>query len=272
MECKRALEETDGDIDRAVEVMRRRGLAKADRKASRTTAEGRLALVGDARAAALVEVNSETDFVAGGEEMAEFGEAIATLVLAEAPRDLTAAGALKLPSGLSVEENRRELVAKLGENIALRRFARMETATGIIGRYLHGIRIGVLVELSGASDVLAKDIAMHIAASRPLYIEQKLVPKELLMQERDTYRAQAEESGKPAAIVSKMVEGRIAKYLDEITLLGQPFVKEPERSVGELLESSGARVIRFVRYEVGEGIEREEKDFAADVMAQVRKR
>lgn len=272
MECKRALVEADGDLDRAVEIMRKAGLAKADKKAGRTAAEGRIAITGDAGGAAMVEVNSETDFVAGGDDLASFANAVAEVVLAQAPADGAALAELRLASGETIEQTRRELVAKLGENIAVRRFARLSPDTGVVGRYLHGSRIGVLVELEGGGEELAKDVAMHVAASRPLCVKPEDVPADTLEREREIHRAQAEASGKPAEIVEKMVDGRIRKYVNEIALTGQPFVKDTEKSVGAMLKAQGAGVLRFVRFEVGEGIEKSEADFAAEVMAQVQGR
>ncbi|MGA7964717.1 MAG: translation elongation factor Ts [Gammaproteobacteria bacterium] len=271
MECKKALVETDGDLEAAIEVMRKTGLAKADKKAGRTAAEGRIALAGNAAAAALVEVNCETDFVAGGDEFGGFAEALATTVLAADPSDLEALAGLELASSTSVETTRRELIAKLGENISVRRFDRMQTS-GVLGRYVHGVRIGVLVELEGGDEALAKDVAMHIAASNPACVGPDDVAPEVLEKERAIHRAQAEESGKPPEIVEKMIEGRLRKYVNEIALTGQPFVKDPDQSVGALLKGHGARVLQFVRYEVGEGIEKEEADFASEVMAQVQGR
>lgn len=271
MECKRALVEADGDLERAVELMRKAGLAKADKKAGRTAAEGRIAQSGDAKAAAMVEVNSETDFVAGGGEFAAFAAAVAERVLTDHPENFEQLAALVLPSGETVEAARRALVAKLGENLAVRRFTRIETE-GVLGRYVHGIRIGVIVELEGGDEALARDIAMHIAASRPVCVRPQDVPGDTLERERAIHRAQAEQSGKPAEIIAKMVEGRIRKFVNEIALTGQAFVKDPERSVGALLDAAGARVVRFARYEVGEGIEKQEADFASEVMAQVKSR
>ena len=268
MECKKALVEADGDLEQAVEVMRKAGLAKADKKAGRTAAEGRIALAGSGSSAAMVEVNSETDFVAGGDDLAGFADAVAEVVLSGNPKDVAALSEAKLPSGETVEETRRALVAKLGENLAVRRFARIETG-GIIGRYVHGTRIGVLVELEGGDDELAKDVAMHVAASQPVCVSAEDVPQETLEHERSIHKAQAEQSGKPPEIVEKMVEGRLRKFVNEIALTGQPFVKNPDETVGKLLESKGARVVRFERFEVGEGIEKEEADFASEVMAQV---
>ena len=268
MECKKSLVEAGGDLEQAVDIMRKAGLAKADKKAGRTAAEGRVALAGDARAAALVEVNCETDFVSGGEDFAAFSEALAERVLQARPDDPDQLAAEHLASGETIEETRRELIAKLGENISVRRFARYDTE-GVLGLYVHGARIGVMVEIEGGDETLARDIAMHIAASRPACVRPEDVAAETLAGEREIYRAQAEASGKPAAIVEKMIEGRLKKYVNEITLNGQPFVKNPDQSVGALLEEHGARALRFVRFEVGEGIEKEMTDFAAEVRAQV---
>lgn len=271
MECKKALVEAGGDLERAVEIMRKAGLAKADKKAGRTAAEGRIAQSGDRRAAAMVEVNSETDFVAGGDDLAKFAAEVAERVLLERPETLQQLGGLKLPSGETIEEARRALVAKLGENLTVRRFTRVETQ-GVLGCYVHGFRIGVIVELEGGDEELARDIAMHVAASRPVCVRPEDVPEDALERERAIHQAQAEQSGKSAEIVGKMVAGRIRKYVNEIALTGQPFVKDPDRSVGELLAGEGAHVLSFERFEVGEGIEKQEEDFASEVMAQVKSR
>lgn len=267
MECKKALVEVEGDLERAIEHMRKAGLAKADKKAGRIAAEGRIAIAQADGSAALLEVNCETDFVANGDAFAGFATDVAQLVLSREPADIAALENLVLADGKSVDTIRRELVAKVGENLSLRRFV-VYRAQSPLGVYLHGTRIGVLVELQGGDATLAKDIAMHIAASRPVCVDNAGVPAQMLDQEREIVRAQSAESGKPAAIVEKMVEGRIRKYLGEITLLGQPFVKEPDISVEKLLARSGAKVLRFARFEVGEGIEKKSEDFAAEVRAQ----
>ncbi len=271
MECKKALVETDGDIEAAIEAMRKSGLAKADKKAGRTAAEGRIALAVEGNAAALVEVNCETDFVSGGDDFTAFADGVAQAALKSSPADVEALSALELDGGETVDTRRRELIAKIGENINVRRFERI-TSEGTLGRYVHGVRIGVLVDLEGGDEELAKDVAMHIAASNPVCVGPDDVPAEVLDKEREIHRAQAEQSGKPAEIVEKMIEGRLRKYVNEIALTGQPFVKNPDQSVGALLKEHGARVLRFVRYEVGEGIEKEETDFASEVMAQVQGR
>ena len=273
MECKKALVEAGGDIDAAIEQMRKSGLAKADKKAGRTAAEGKIVIKvsDDGKRAVILEINSETDFVAKNEDFLNFADQVAKRALEAGA--LTVEELLQLPleeGGPTIEEARRELIAKLGENINIRRLMRFETESGKLACYLHGNRIGVVVEMEGGDDQLAKDIAMHVAASKPVCVDESGVPAETLAKEKEIFSAQAEASGKPANIVEKMVEGRLRKFLKEITLLGQPFVKDPDQSVEQLLKSNGATVIRFVRFEVGEGIEKQEADFAEEVMAQVR--
>lgn len=272
MECKNALKEADGDMEAAAEALRKSGLAKADKKAGRVAAEGLISvqISGDGKTAVMVEVNSETDFVAKKEEFREFADAVARCVLENAPADVEALMALPLgDSGESVEEVRRSLIATIGENIGVRRFVRREAVGSAMTHYLHGVRIGVLVDLEGGDADLARDIAMHIAASRPVCVEEADVPAQMLDKEKEIFSAQAKESGKPAEIIEKMVSGRIRKFLGEITLLGQPFVKDPDQSVGKLLEAAGSRVRSFDRYELGEGIEKKTENFAEEVMAQV---
>ena len=272
MECKKALQETGGDIEAAIEHLRKTGQAKAEKKAGRTAAEGRIVIRHGAggKAVALVEVNCETDFVAKDANFQQFADAVAGLVLDARPTDVDALGGLNLPSGEAVDEARKNLIAKIGENVNVRRFVTLETGAGLLGSYSHGGRIGVMVELEDGNEELARDIAMHVAASRPLCVAPDQVPAEVLDKEREIYRAQAEQEGKPANIVDKMVEGRVRKYLKEITLLGQPFVKNPDQSVEQLLKEAGARVVRFERMELGEGIEKKAGNFADEVMAQAR--
>lgn len=272
MECKKALQESNGDIDIAIENMRKSGLAKADKKAGRIAAEGRVVIQisDDGKSAAIVEVNCETDFVSGGDEFLGFVNNVAKSALESKPA--TVEDLVKLPyigGDGSIEHMRQTLVAKIGENIQVRRFEVLESSTGTYGSYLHGTRIGVLVNIEGGDEALVKDISMHIAASNPVCVSENDVPAELLEKEKDILRVQALESGKPADIVEKMLEGRIRKYLAEITLMGQPFVKDPDKTVGNLLADAGASVLRFVRYEVGEGIEKKQENFAEEVMAQV---
>ncbi len=273
MECKGALTETNGDMDAAIDLLRKKAGAKVEKKSGRTAAEGVIGMfiAKDRKLAAMVEVNSETDFVAKGDDFADFANAIATCVAANSPADVSALNALPLIKGAAqtIAQAREGLVAKLGENIGVRRFERY-AAKGHIASYVHGRKIGVLVEMQGGDEALARDIAMHIAASRPQCVSKDQVPAELIAKEKEIFSAQAAESGKPAEIIEKMVVGRINKFLAEITLLGQPFVKDPDSTVEKLLKAAGATVLRFARYEVGEGIERGPNDFAAEVMAQVR--
>ncbi len=271
MECKKALVEVDGDIEQAVELMRKKGLAKADKKADRVAAEGKIvALVSDdGKRGVLLEVNSETDFVAGGDDFGEFANQVAAAALEHQPADVDALLALDV-NGKDINTLRQELVAKIGENIQVRRFRLFNSANGQLHTYLHGVRIGVMVEVEGGDEQLGRDIAMHVAASQPVCVSDADMPAETLEKEREILRAQAQESGKPAEIVEKMIEGRIKKFLKETTLVGQPFVKDPDQSVEQLLKSAGAKVVSFERLEVGEGIEKEEGNFAEEVMAQVR--
>ncbi len=272
MECKKALTETGGDLEAAIEAMRKSGMAKADKKAGRTAAEGLIVVAGDAKRLAMVEVNCETDFVAKGDEFRDFATAVAARALANSPADVEALLAMPLEDGgaLTIQERCRELIAKIGENMGVRRFELVEAASGLVASYLHGTRIGVAVEMEGGSTELARDIAMHVAASRPICVDESEVPAETIEKEREIYTAQAAESGKPAEIVAKMVEGRVKKYLKEVTLLGQPFVKNPDQSVEQLLKEQKATVRRFFRYEVGEGVEKKAGNFADEVAAMAR--
>lgn len=269
MECKKALVETDGDIDVAIEHMRKTGLAKADKKAGRTAAEGLVVFKSsaDGKKAALVEVNCETDFVTKGDDFINFANAVAQAALEGEPADIDALLALPLEGGDSIADTTKALIAKIGENMNVRRFV-TKTTDGVLGVYLHGGRIGVMVELQGGDEALAKDIAMHIAASKPACVSEADVPAELIEKEKEIFAAQAAESGKPAEIIEKMVAGRIKKFLKEVTLLGQPFVKDPDQTVEQLLKTAGATVVGFDRLEVGEGIEKKVENFAEEVMAQ----
>jgi len=271
MECKKFLTETDGDIEAAIETMRKAGMAKADKKAGRVAAEG-LAVIkasDDNKSAIILEVNSETDFVTKGDEFKEFVSEIGDCVLANKPADVDALSAMTLARGTTVEDRRKELVAKIGENMSVRRFDIIDNADAV-GIYQHGERIAVMVELEGGDAALGKDIAMHIAASKPVCVAEADVPADALAKEREIFSAQAAESGKPENIIEKMVDGRIKKFLKEVTLLGQPFVKDPDQTVEQLLKSNNASVKRFVRFEVGEGIEKKEENFADEVMAQIK--
>jgi elongation factor Ts len=270
MECKKALLETGGDLDAAAEVMRKSGLAKADKKAGRIAAEGAIVAVKspDARSAVLVEVNCETDFVARQPEFQAFASSVAAAALAGGNTSPEALAALRLADGVTVDETRRHLIAKIGEKIDVRRAAILH-APERIGAYVHGTRIGTLVGLKGGDETLARDLAMHVAAANPQFVAPSAVPTDVVAKEREILIAQAATEGKPAAIVEKMVEGRLRKYLAEICLTGQPFVKDPDTTVGQLLANAKAEVGSFLRFEVGEGIEKKHDNFAAEVMAQV---
>ena len=269
MECKKALVETKGDLDAAAELMRKSGLAKADKKAARVAAEGTVAVHRSGASAAMIEVNCETDFVARSEEFQAFARDVAHAAL-EHPAPSVAALVQLTVGGATLEERRRALIAKIGENIAVRRFVRV-SAPGALGDYLHGTRIGSLVALEGGNESLARDLAMHVAAINPAYVDASAVPALVLDKEREILTEQTKGEKKPPEIIAKMVEGRLRKYLAEITLLGQPFVKDPDMTVEKLLKKSGARVVEFVRYEVGAGIEKKQDDFVGEVMAQVKK-
>ncbi|HAZ7571886.1 translation elongation factor Ts [Legionella sp. PATHC032] len=271
MECKKFLIATNGDIEQAIIEMRKAGQAKADKKADRVAAEGIIVIArsSDERTAVMLEINSETDFVARDENFTNFANTVADVALTNLPKNIEDLSSQVLPSGITVEQARQELVAKIGENIKLRRLERMH-CDGVIGYYLHGSRIGVMVALKNGSEALAKDIAMHVAASKPMVVSREQVPAEAIENEREIFTAQAKESGKPQEIIDKMIDGRINKFIDEVSLLGQPYVKDPNIKVGQLLKEKNAEVLSFVRYEVGEGIEKKEDNFVEEVMAQVR--
>lgn len=269
MECKKALVETDGDMEAAAEALRKSGQAKADKKSGRVAADGGVAVKVDGKKAVIVEVNSETDFVAKDDNFITFTNSVADAVLASGTTDADALGGIELADGRSVELARTELVAKVGENISVRRAAAIE-ADGTIGAYTHGARIGAIVALKGGDEELARDVAMHVAATNPMCIDESGVPAETLQNEHRILTEQAQDSGKPAEIIEKMVQGRVAKFLKEITLVGQPFVKDPDVTVGKLLDKAGAKVTGFIRFEVGEGIEKKEDNFVEEVMAQVK--
>lgn len=274
MECKAALSESNGDMEAAADLLRKRAGAKVEKKSGRIAADGAIGIhvSPDRKTAAMVEVNCETDFVAKGEEFISFGVAVAARVASSHPADVEALYKLPLQDGAStaISQSREGMVMKLGEKINVRRFERLTTDKGHIGSYVHGRKIGVLVVMDGGDDALAKDIAMHVAASRPEYVSKDQVPAAAIAKEKEIFTEQAGSSGKPAEIVEKMVLGRINKYFNEITLLGQPFVKDPDTTVDKLLKSKGAIVKSFMRYEVGEGLEKRSDNFAAEVMATVK--
>ena len=270
MECKKALTETGGDMKAAEDLLRIKSGAKASKAAGRIAAEGMVGayIATDGRSGALVEVNCEIDFVARNKDFINFACNLAQLVTTQNLADTDALAAATLANGENVEEFRKALVMKLGENISVRRCVRYATQ-GRLASYLHGSRIGVMIDYTGGDETLGKDLAMHIAASKPLCVSKEQVSPDLLARERLIYTAQAAESGKPADIVAKMVDGRVAKYLAEVTLLGQPFVKDPEQTVEKLLAAKSAKVNGFTMFVVGEGMEKQSCDFAAEVMAQV---
>ena len=269
MECKKALVETDGDIEAAAELMRKSGAAKADKKAGRVAADGAIKVLvsADGKWAVILEINSETDFVAKDDNFQAFADEVLAAVAEQRPGTVEELSSLALGSGQTVEQARQALIAKVGENIQVRRFEVVESNASIAS-YLHGDRIGVLVDSDADSD-LARDIAMHVAAVNPQFVDQDSIPAEFVEKEKGILIAQAESSGKPPEIIEKMIQGRLNKFLAEVTLLGQPFVKDQEQSVSKLLSDAGAKVSRFVRYEVGEGIEKKVEDFAAEVASQL---
>ena len=269
MDCKKVLTETDGDIEAAIESLRKAGAAAAAKKAGRIAAEGMIAQAqsADGSAVALVEINSETDFVAKDDGFKAFATSVAQVAVDESPADVTALSDSSVGE-MTIEEARLALITKIGENIGVRRFERLDADGGTLGSYLHGVKIGVIVKLEGGDEELAKDVAMHIAASNPTCISEAEMPAELLEKEKDIFAAQARESGKPDNIIEKMIEGRMKKFLKENTLLGQAFVKNPDQSIEQLLKDGGASIVSFNRLEVGEGIEKKEDDFVAEVMAQ----
>jgi elongation factor Ts len=274
MECKKALVDAGGDIEAAIEAMRKGGQAKAAKKSGRTAAEGvvLIEIAPNGERGVLVEINCETDFVAKDANFLGFAQAVAATALAgdSADAEALSATALRDDPATTVDQAREVLIAKIGENVQVRRLVRFDDVEGRLYSYRHGVRIGVVVEMSGGDEALGRDIAMHIAASNPLCVGADEVPAETLAKEREIFKAQALDSGKPEAIVDKIIEGRVRKYLEEVTLLGQAFVKDPETSVEKLLKQAGATVNRFARVEVGEGIEKKTANFAEEVMAQVR--
>jgi elongation factor Ts len=273
MECKKALVETKGDLDAAAELMRKSGLAKADKKASRVAAEGVIVIErsSDAKRAVIVEVNCETDFVAREHDFKAFAANVAKVALAQRPDSIDALLAAQ-GDGATLDETRRALIAKIGENISVRRFQVVE-GQALVGTYLHGTRIGALVAMKSGDDAVAKDIAMHVAAINPARVSAADVPADEVAKEREIQLEQAKNdpknAGKPEEILAKIIEGKVRKWVNEVTLLGQPFVKDPDQSVEKYLKQAGGEVASFVRYEVGSGIEKKQEDFAEEVRKQV---
>lgn len=269
MECKKALVDSDGNLDSAIELLRTTGQAKAEKKAKRIAAEGRIIIKSDTEHTVILEINSETDFVANDSNFINYAESVAVAILENDIVDLESLSKIDLTTGTNVEMARTQLISKIGENISIRRFDKIKQCDNM-GIYTHGARIGVVVSLTGGDEVTSKDVAMHVAASNPICINNEGVPEELVSREERIFQEQAASSGKPPEIIDKMIQGRMKKFFKEVTLLGQPFIKNPDMSVNELLKESKAEIISFKRYEVGEGIEKKEENFADEVMAQIK--
>jgi elongation factor Ts len=270
MECKKALVETAGDMEAAISHLRKSGAAKAAKKAGRIAAEGKISILEGVKKSFLLEVNSETDFVAKDSNFTLFCEEVGAALLSGGATNVDELLASKTASGETLENKRLELISTVGENISVRRFTSLEKSSGIIESYTHGDRIGVLVQLEGGAPELARSIAMHIAASNPLCVVESDLDSEFLDKEKSIFLAQAKESGKPANIIEKMVEGRMSKLKNEVTLTGQSYVKDPEQTVGQLLTTNKAHVIAFERFELGEGVEKKQENFAEEVQAQAK--
>ncbi len=264
MECKKALVAADGNIEAAVEDMRKSGAAKADKKAGRVAAEGKIVIKHSGNSGVLVEVNCETDFVGKDDNFVSFAESVADAAAGSDVADAEALSAIAVPSGGTVDDARRELISKLGENITVRRLARVNGGTNMAS-YLHGARIGVLIALEGGDEDLARDVAMHVAALNPMCIEPTDVDADVVAKERGIKEELARASGKKPEIMEKMIEGQMRKFVNEVSLTGQAFVKDPDQTVGKLLKGAGASVVDFVRFEVGEGIEKKTENFAEEV-------
>jgi len=271
MDCKQALTETNGDMEAAIDLMRTSGAAKAAKKAGRVAAEGlvKINMSTNKKTVTILEVNSETDFVTKGDVFIDFVDMLGTLALKTTPANIKEFLSQTLDNGDSLEEAREDIIAKVGENIAIRRVQTITTDNGIIGTYKHGDRIAVVTVLEGGDEALAKDIAMHIAANKPECITEAELSTDILAREKAIFVEQAKESGKPDNIIEKMIVGRMKKFVNEVTLYGQSFVKDPDTTVGKLAQSNNAQVKSFVRFEVGEGIGKKEENFADEVMTQI---
>ncbi|SHA01791.1 Translation elongation factor Ts [Bathymodiolus thermophilus thioautotrophic gill symbiont] len=272
MDCKKALSETDGDMEAAIDLMRTSGAAKAAKKSGRIAAEGlvKVNVTDDGKTATILEVNSETDFVTKGETFIGFVDTLGALALKTTPANIEEFLKESMENGDSLEKAREDIIAQTGENVAIRRVQTVQTDNGVIGIYKHGERIAVLTLLEGGDEALAKDIAMHIAASKPECISEDDLSADLLEREKAIFVEQARESGKPDDIIEKMIGGRMKKFINEVTLAGQAFVKDPDTTVAALLKSNNASIKSFIRFEVGEGIEKKEENFADEVMAQIK--
>jgi len=271
MECKKALVESEGNMDKAIETMRKAGQAKADKKSSRIAAEGVVTLVMKDGYANMIEINCETDFVAKDENFLEFVKVISNASIDSYKENLEDFMNSKNASGKTIEETRLELVSKIGENVKIRRIKSIDGKDSYLGHYMHGSKIGVVVTLEKENDELAKDICMHVAAMKPSALNANDISKNDLEKEREIYMAQAKESGKPENIIQKMVDGKIKKYISEVTLVDQTFVKDNDITISELLKKNDNNVLSFHRMEVGEGIEKKDENFADEVMAQIKK-
>jgi elongation factor Ts len=267
MECKKALTENGGDVEVAIEWLRKQGLAKADKKAGRVAAEGRIVVAADGSRGVMVEVNSETDFVAKDENFVGFTEQVAAVALAASIGNVESLLSAPMPTGGTIEEARQALVAKCGENVQVRRMVAV-SSTGRLATYVHGGRIGVVVELEGGNDEIGRGVAMHVAAMNPAYLSPEQVPAEIVEREKDIALAQVKDSGKPADVLEKMISGKVRKTLGEMCLTGQPYVIDPNVTVEEALRKAGAKLLAYHRLAVGEGIEKKSEDFAAEVMKQ----
>ncbi|CAC9585090.1 Translation elongation factor Ts [uncultured Gammaproteobacteria bacterium] len=272
MDCKKALTETNGDLEAAIDLMRSSGAAKAAKKSSRVAAEGlvKVNISDDNKTATILEINSETDFVTKGDAFINFVNTLGALALKTRPANIEEFMMQTLDNGDSLEKSREDIVAKVGENVSIRRVQTITVDSGVIGAYKHGERIAVLAVLEGGDEVLAKDIAMHVAATRPECITEDELDASLLEREKAIFVEQARESGKPDNIIEKMIGGRVKKFINEVTLYGQAFVKDPDTTVGALAKKNNATVVSFIRYEVGEGIEKKEENFAEEVAAQMK--
>ena len=272
MDCKKALSETNGDMEAAIDLMRTSGAAKAAKKSGRVAAEGlvKVNISDDNKTATILEVNSETDFVTKSDDFIGFVNTLGALALKTTPANIEEFMTQTLENGDSLEKAREDIVAKVGENVLIRRVETITTDSGVIGAYKHGERIAVLSVLEGGDEALAKDVAMHVAATRPECVSEEQLDPELLEREKAIFVEQARESGKPDNIIEKMIGGRMKKFVNEVTLYGQAFVKDPDTTVGALAKANNAKVISFIRYEVGEGIEKKEENFADEVAAQMK--
>ncbi|MDB9828962.1 translation elongation factor Ts [Candidatus Thioglobus sp.] len=272
MDCKRALTETNGDMEAAIDLMRTSGAAKAAKKSGRVAAEGlvKVNISDDNKTATILEVNSETDFVTKGDDFINFVNTLGELALKTKPADIKEFLNQALDNGDSLDKAREDIVAKVGENVSIRRVTTVTVDSGVIGAYKHGERIAVLAVLEGGDEALAKDIAMHVAATRPECVTEDQLDGALLEREKAIFVEQARESGKPDNIIEKMIGGRMKKFVNEVTLYGQAFVKDPDTTVGALAKANNAEVVSFIRYEVGEGIEKKEENFADEVAAQMK--